>query len=179
MEGRNIARHERSNYSMSKMCLHPTVASLLFLTSTAFADDFVFPSAGGVVWDNVYVNPYTAQDNTVSPTTPLTIFCDDWNTEFYAPATWEATVYSLASAVADPTTLAKLKYGNTPQSYTVGWDTSGFAPVLTLSPKLILSAQVATSILKRPIWIRKLQEIIVVSAGGISRGRVDSVRQCR
>ena len=87
---------------------------LIVMSGSVFADSFHFDSAGGVIWDNVYVNPYTATDTTGGPLLPantdLTVYCDDWNTEFSGNPTWSANVYSLA-AETDAVWGTDLKYG--------------------------------------------------------------------
>jgi hypothetical protein len=70
---------------------------ILLIASTAFADQFYFASPGTVVWNGVYVNPYQADDNTHPQNNPLTIYCDDWNTEFSGNPTWNANVETLTS----------------------------------------------------------------------------------
>ncbi|MGD0618636.1 MAG: hypothetical protein ABSB67_13335 [Bryobacteraceae bacterium] len=70
---------------------------LLVLGGTAFADQFYFVSAGSVTWNGVYVTPYLANDNT-QDLNNLTIYCDDWNTEFFGNPTWNANVYALTAA---------------------------------------------------------------------------------
>jgi hypothetical protein len=90
------------------------LASMLILTGSASADSFTFTSAGSVTWNGVYVNPYQAVDNTHTQYNPLTIYCDDWNTEFSGYPTWNATVYSLTAS-----NVTNFKYGNTTADYNV------------------------------------------------------------
>jgi hypothetical protein len=73
------------------------VVGTWLIASTAFADQFYFASPGTVVWNGVYVNPYQADDNTQPQNNPLTIYCDDWNTEFSGNPTWNANVYTLTA----------------------------------------------------------------------------------
>jgi hypothetical protein len=81
-------------------------ATLLVLSGTAFADQFYFVSAGSVTWNGVYVTPYLANDTTQNLNN-LTIYCDDWNTEFSGNPTWNANVYALTAA-----NVSNFKYGN-------------------------------------------------------------------
>jgi hypothetical protein len=94
------------------------LASMLILTGSASADTFAFTSAGSVTWNGVYVNPYQANDTTQTQHNPLTIYCDDWNTDFSGNPTWTATVYSLTAS-----NVTNFKYGNTPSNYNVDLDT--------------------------------------------------------
>lgn len=91
----------------------------------AFADQFTFTSPGSVTWDNVYVNPYQATDNTQPQYNPLTIYCDDWNTEFSGNPTWNASVYTLTAA-----NVPSFKYGGITSAfnYTLNAGTLGYSP---------------------------------------------------
>lgn len=82
---------------MFRTSLAATLAALVMVSGTAFADQFTFTSPGTVTWDGVYVNPYQATDNTQPQNNPLTIYCDDWNTEFSGTPTWNADVYELTA----------------------------------------------------------------------------------
>jgi hypothetical protein len=82
------------------------MTTLLIVSSGAFADSFTFTSPGTVVWDSVYVNPYQANDNSQPAQNPLTIYCDDWNTEFSGDPTWDANIYTLSAA-----NVPNFKYG--------------------------------------------------------------------
>src|ERR1017187_6623700 len=94
--GVGISRKRRKIHKMWKTSfLGWALASMLILTGSAFADSFTFTSPGSVTWNGVYVNPYQANDNTQTQHNPLTIYCDDWNTDFSGNPTWNATVYSL------------------------------------------------------------------------------------
>src|ERR1035437_6242756 len=105
----SISRKRRKIHKMWKTSfLGWALASMLILTGSAFADSFTFTSAGSVTWNGVYVNPYQAVDNTHTQYNPLTIYCDDWNTEFSGYPTWNATVYSLTAS-----NVTNFKYGNT------------------------------------------------------------------
>ena len=98
------------------------LASMLILTGSAFADSFTFTSPGSVTWNGVYVNPYSATvdqpGGTFASGTVLTIYCDDWNTDFSGNPTWNATVYSLTAGNA-----SHFKYGTTTPNYNVALDT--------------------------------------------------------
>jgi hypothetical protein len=94
------------------------LASMLILTGSASADSFTFTSAGSVTWNGVYVNPYSANDNTQIQNNPLTIYCDDWNTDFSGTPTWNANVYQLTLG-----NTSHFKYGNTTPEYNVTLDT--------------------------------------------------------
>jgi hypothetical protein len=71
--------------------------TLVVVSGSALADQFTFTSPGTVTWDGVYVNPYQATDNTQPQNNPLTIYCDDWNTEFSGNPTWTANIYALTA----------------------------------------------------------------------------------
>ena len=114
------------------------LASMLILTGSASADSFTFTSPGSVTWNGVYVNPYSATvdqpGGTFASGTVLTIYCDDWNTDFSGNPTWNATVYSL-TAVNEP----NFKYASPTSDYNV-----------TLAAGNQLSATLETSLL--PAW---------------------------
>jgi hypothetical protein len=82
------------------------------MASSAFADSFTFTSPGNITWNGVYVNPYSARDNTQMQN--LTIYCDDWNTDFSGTPNWNANVYALTAGNA-----SNFKYGNTTPNYNV------------------------------------------------------------
>lgn len=84
------------------------------MSGSAFADSFYFSSAGNVIWNGVYVNPYQAIDQTRPAENPLTVYCDDWNTEFSGNPTWNADVYALTAA-----NLPNFKYANPSSDYTM------------------------------------------------------------
>jgi hypothetical protein len=92
---------------MTRFSFGLTLAGLLAMSGSALADNFYFPSNGGgnVTWNGVYVNPYSANDTTTGQNA-ITIFCDDWNTDFTPPAAWGGTVYALTEA-----NVPSLKYG--------------------------------------------------------------------
>jgi hypothetical protein len=90
------------------------LASLLVVSGGAFADQMYFVSPGTTTWNGVYVNPYLANDNTQPANNPLTIYCDDWNTEFSGNPTWNADIYALTAS-----NVSNFKYGNTTSNYNV------------------------------------------------------------
>jgi len=115
---------------MSRISLALVFVALLLVSGSAFADNFYFLSPGTVAWDGVYVNPYQANDNTHPQNNPLTIYCDDWNTEFSGNPTWNADVYALTAS-----NVPNLKYGQITSDYSVS--PSGSALVgtaISLSP---------------------------------------------
>ena len=112
---------------MSKTSFGLAVASLLLVTGSAVADQFSFTSAGSVTWNGVYVNPYSANDITTGQNN-LTIYCDDWNTDFGGNPTWTATVYALTAG-----NVTNFKYGNTAENYNVNL-IAGNQLSATLSP---------------------------------------------
>ena len=77
---------------------------------------FYFASAGNVTWNGVYVNPYTRRSTIHSRAleNPLTVYCDDWNTDFSGNPTWNADVYALTAA-----NLPNFKYANPTSDYTL------------------------------------------------------------
>jgi hypothetical protein len=91
---------------MSKKASGILLATLLMVSGSAFADSFYFASAGNNVWDNVYVNPYTANETSPQTINNLTIYCDDWNTEFSGNPTWTASVYAFSQS-----NVPSFKYG--------------------------------------------------------------------
>lgn len=103
---------------MSRKSFGLGLTLFLFVNVAAFADQFYFTSAGSVTWDGVYVNPYQANDNTQPQNNPLTIYCDDWNTEFSGNPTWNADVYTLTAA-----NVSNFKYGDITTAY--NYDLSG------------------------------------------------------
>jgi hypothetical protein len=116
---------------MSRTFLGLALASLIMMSGNAFADSFTFLSPGDVTWNGVYVNPYQAQDNTQTTVNPLTIFCDDWNTDFSGNPTWNANVYTLTLG-----NTSNLKYGNTTPEYniTLNNNTLGYTSVPVVLP---------------------------------------------
>ena len=80
-------------------------AALLIFAGGASADSMTFTDPGSNVWAGVYVNPYTGKDNTNGKV--LTLYCDDWNTEFSGNPTWNAVITPLGSSAA-----ANLRFGN-------------------------------------------------------------------
>src|ERR1035441_2380004 len=69
-------------------------AALSIFAPGAFADSMTFTDPGSNAWQGVYVNPYTGLDNTNDKS--LTLFCDDYNTEFSGNPTWIANIAPLA-----------------------------------------------------------------------------------
>ena len=100
-------------------------AVLLVFASGAFADSMTFTNPGSNIWAGVYVNPYTGVDNTQaalydqSPPTTLTLFCDDWNTEFSGYPTWDAVITPLAPPTGTAGTYAQANFlfGNVTSVY--------------------------------------------------------------
>jgi hypothetical protein len=99
------------------------------MSGSAFADSFYFASAGSVIWNGVYVNPYQAIDNTKTAGNPLTVYCDDWNTEFSGNPTWNADVYTLTAA-----NLSHFKYANPTSDYTLALDSGQLVATLDTKP---------------------------------------------
>jgi hypothetical protein len=97
-------------------------AVLLVFAGGAFADSMTFTNPGSNVWQGVYVNPYTGLDTTDHTT--LTLYCDDYNTEFSGNPTWEASIALLVpspvpSSPSDAETYAATNFlfGRTPDAY--------------------------------------------------------------
>lgn len=99
------------------------------MSGTAFADQFAFISPGTVTWNGVYVNPYVAKDLTQPQDNPLTIYCDDWNSDFSGTPTWTGNIYTLTAG-----NLSHFKFGNTTQNYS-----------MTLLPNNQLSAALSST----------------------------------
>jgi hypothetical protein len=109
------------------------LASMLILTGSASADTFTFTNAGSVTWNGVYVNPYSATVDQAGGTfalgTVLTIYCDDWNTDFSGNPTWNANVYTLTAGNA-----SHFKYGNTTPNYNVTLAGNQLSVALSTTP---------------------------------------------
>jgi hypothetical protein len=88
------------------------LSGMIVMCGSACADEFYFVSPGTTTWNGVYVNPYQANDNTQPLNNPLTVYCDDWNTDFSGNPTWTANVYTLTASNA-----SYFKYGNTVTNY--------------------------------------------------------------
>jgi hypothetical protein len=128
--GVGISRKRRKIHKMWKTSfLGWALASMLILAGSASADSFTFTSAGSVTWNGVYVNPYQAVDNTHTQHNPLTIYCDDWNTDFSGYPTWNATVYSLTAS-----NVTNFKYGNTTSDYIIALNSGHLSATLETSP---------------------------------------------
>ena len=108
---------------MVKASFGVALAGLIMVTGSAFADEFHFSSPGGTIWNGVYVSPYLARDNTQNR--DLTIYCDDWNTDFSGNPTWSANVYQLTPANSD-----QFKYSNATEIYNVTLLGGQLTPVL-------------------------------------------------
>jgi hypothetical protein len=104
-----------------KSFLGISLAGLIVMSGTAFADDFFyFKNAGNdVAWNGIYVNPYTAVDKSEVNGPDLTIYCDDWNTDFSGNPYWYASVTALTDVQANNTLLSNLKYGSTTPNWNV------------------------------------------------------------
>jgi hypothetical protein len=110
------------------------------VSGSAFADSFYFASPPpGVAWEGVYVNPYIANETAPQTINGLTIYCDDWDTEFSGNPTWSANVYALT-----PANLSSLKFGGvtTTQSFGLsgGFLTYGATPAAANAYDLYLEA---------------------------------------
>jgi hypothetical protein len=95
------------------------LAMLLIGVTAASADELQFSDPDSVIWwtpagpnSGVYVSPYTGYDATTQET--LSLFCDDYNTDFSGNPTWDATIYSLS-----PSTVSDYKYGSLTNAYTL------------------------------------------------------------
>jgi hypothetical protein len=91
-----------------------TFLAVIASTGSAFADQYYFQSAGSIAWNGVYVNPYVATDQT-HPQGPITVYCDDWNTDFSGNPTWTGDVLAL-----NKSNLSSFKYGN-PATFTTDY----------------------------------------------------------
>ena len=103
---------------MTRACIL-ALATLTLMGGSAYADQFAFlhpydPPYPAVTWNGVYVNPYSANNNTNPQNNPLTIYCDDWNTDFSGNPTWNANVYAITAG-----NVTNFKYGNTTTNYNV------------------------------------------------------------
>jgi hypothetical protein len=68
-------------------------AALSIFAPGAFADSMTFTDPGSNVWAGVYVDPYTGRDTTTNQV--LTLYCDDYNTEFSGNPIWNANIAPL------------------------------------------------------------------------------------
>lgn len=117
-----LARPKKVSRRMYKRPLKLLLGSYLFWNVYAYADQFYFVSPGSTVWNGAYVNSYTGNDMTQPQSNPITIFCDDWNTDFSGNPTWNANVYALTSA-----NLLNLRFGADTDTYNVVDNGSGGA----------------------------------------------------
>jgi hypothetical protein len=101
----------------------------MIMSGSVYADSFSFLSAGNVTWNGVYVNPYQANNNTSTGENPLTVYCDDWNTDFSGNPTWNAGVYALTAA-----NLPNFKYANPSSDYTLALDSGKLVATLEADP---------------------------------------------
>ena len=125
----SLSRNGEGLYYMSKTSLGLVLASLL-VSGSAFADTFQFLSGGSTIWNNIYVNPYTASDTTPGHGSKvLTVYCDDWNTEFSGNPQWTANVYGLTLA-----NLSHFRYGNTTLNYNVTLAGNQLSAALSAAP---------------------------------------------
>jgi hypothetical protein len=99
-------------------------AALLIFAPGAFADSMYFTDPGSNVWAGVYVNPYTGKDNTNGKV--LTLYCDDWNTEFSGNPTWNAVIMPLAPPTGNAADYAKANFlfGDTTSVYNFTFDST-------------------------------------------------------
>ena len=111
MPALNLAGNGENCTNMSRT-IALVLSSMIMICGSAVADEFYFVSPGTTTWNGVYVNPYQANDNTQALNNPLTVYCDDWNTDFSGNPTWNANVYALTAGNA-----AYFKYGNSVSNY--------------------------------------------------------------
>ena len=97
-------------------------AALSIFAPGAFADSMTFTDPGSNVWAGVYVDPYAGVDNNNGKV--LTLYCDDYNTEFSGNPTWDAVITPLVpspvpSSPSDAETYAATNFlfGNTTDAY--------------------------------------------------------------
>ena len=94
------------------------VGAVLWASSWASAQTPVsLTSAGGNVYDGIYVSPYYATVNGV-PNTP--IVCDDFADESKLPSSWSASIFSFSSITPTKTSLG-LAGGTLTQYNAVGY----------------------------------------------------------
>ena len=106
---------------MSKKSLGIVFATLLMVSGSAFADEFYFAAPPpGVVWDGVYVNPYTANELSPQSIKGMTIYCDDWDTEFSGNPDWAANVYAVNQA-----NVTNFRFGSNTTTQSVSLSGSG------------------------------------------------------
>jgi hypothetical protein len=92
------------------------------VSGSAFADTFYFATPPpGVAWEGVYVNPYTANETAPQTINGLTIYCDDWDTEFSGNPTWNATVYAVT-----PGNVSNFRFGGVTTTQAVSLSGGGF-----------------------------------------------------
>jgi hypothetical protein len=93
-----------------------TFAVLLVFAGGAFADSMYFSDPGNNVWSGVYVDPYSGVDKD-NNNKVLTLYCDDWNTEFSGNPTWSAVITPL-----EPFTATNLLFGQIDSAYDFTFD---------------------------------------------------------
>lgn len=94
------------------------LAVLFIFASSAFADSMYFSDPGNNVWAGVYVDPYTGVDKD-NNNKVLTLYCDDWNTEFSGNPTWPAVITPL-----EPFTATNLLFGQIHSAYDFTFDSA-------------------------------------------------------
>jgi hypothetical protein len=112
---------------MSRTSFASALVVLLITASGAFAESFSFTGPGNVTWNGVYVNPYTARDNTQKQ--DLTIYCDDWNTDFSGNPDWNANVYALTLS-----NQSFFRYGTTTPNYNLILNNNQLTAALSATP---------------------------------------------
>jgi hypothetical protein len=103
------------------------------VSGSAFADSKLYFAAPppGVAWDGVYVNPYTANELSPQSISGLTIYCDDWDTEFSGNPTWTANVYAVSQA-----NVANFRFGSNTATQSVSLSGSGASAQLVYGPTM-------------------------------------------
>lgn len=122
-----------------------TLAVSLLCATGAFADSMTFTNPGNNVWAGVYVNPYFGVDNTQDQLYhggaqyPVTLWCDDWNTEFSGTPTWDSVIMPLAPPTGSAAAYAQANFlfGNVTSVYNFTLDSTGnqiqWTPAVTVN----------------------------------------------
>jgi hypothetical protein len=135
------------------------LAALVFAAPAAVADQtpvtMTFVGVNGINDGAYYVSPYYATMSSNGQTTPVTLFCVDFNNEVTWNQTWQANVTPLGASDLSNTRFgnsadAAILSGTDPSSYTpaqlyeqAAWLTTQFNQFLFTNPSQVVALQYA------------------------------------